>query len=86
MSGGVDDVDVGAFPAYGAVFSQNRDATLFFDGVVVHDRVDHFFVLGEGAGLAQQLVHHGGFAVVNVGNDGDVSNLFLTHDDVSKIC
>jgi hypothetical protein len=27
------------------------------------------------AGLAQQLVNHGGFAMVNVGNDGDVSNL-----------
>jgi hypothetical protein len=32
-------------------------------------------VFGKGAGLAQQLVNHGGFAMVNVGNDGDVSNL-----------
>jgi hypothetical protein len=32
-------------------------------------------VFGKRAGLAQQLVDHGGFAVVNVGNDGDVSDL-----------
>jgi hypothetical protein len=28
--------------------------------------------------LTQQLVNHGGFTVVNVGDDGDVANL-LTH-------
>ena len=33
------------------------------------------FVVGEGAGLAQQLVDHGGLAVVDVGNDGDVADL-----------
>jgi hypothetical protein len=32
-------------------------------------------VFGKRARLAQQLVNHGGFTVVNVGNDGDVSNL-----------
>jgi hypothetical protein len=35
-------------------------------------------VIGEGARLAQQLVDHGGFAMVNVGDDGDVTDLF-TH-------
>ena len=79
VAGGVDDVDVRAFPGHGAVLGQDGDATLFFDGVVVHHGVDDFFVLGEGAGLAQQLVHHGGFAMVNVGNDGDVADLFMTH-------
>ena len=46
---GVHDVDVGPFPAHGAVFGQNGDAALTFDGVVVHDGVDDFFVVGEGA-------------------------------------
>jgi hypothetical protein len=31
-------------------------------------------VVAEGAGLAQQLVDQGGFAVVNVGDDGDIAN------------
>jgi ribosomal protein S4 len=34
-------------------------------------------VLGEGARLAQQLVNHGCFTVVNVGNDRDIANLFM---------
>jgi hypothetical protein len=40
-------------------------------------------VLGEGAGLAQQLVDHGGLAMVNVGDDGDVADLFA--HNVSKL-
>jgi hypothetical protein len=65
------------FPAHGAVLGQDGDAALFFDGVVVHHGVDHLFVVGKGAGLAQQLVDHGGFAMVNVGDDGDVADLFV---------
>ena len=83
VAGGINDVDVRAFPGYGAVLGQNRDATLFFDGVVVHYRVHNFFMLGKGAGLAQQLVDHGGLAVVNVGNDGDISDLLRTHGSLS---
>ena len=75
VSGCVDDVDVCAFPADRAVFGQNGDAAFALNSVVVHDGINDFFVFGECAGLAQQLVNHGGFAVVNVGNDGDVSNL-----------
>jgi hypothetical protein len=42
-------------------------------------------VVGKGAGLAQQLVDHGGFAMVNVGDDGDVSNLLMAHISLSNI-
>jgi hypothetical protein len=41
-------------------------------------------VFGKGAGLAQQLVHHGGFAVVNVRDDRNVSDLFVGHGSLSK--
>jgi hypothetical protein len=41
-------------------------------------------VLGKGARLAQQLVHHGGFAVVNVRDDRNVSDLFVGHGSLSK--
>ncbi|MPN11793.1 hypothetical protein SDC9_159101 [bioreactor metagenome] len=64
-----------AIPADSAVLGQNRNAALTFDGVVVHDGVDNFFVLGKGAGLAQQLVHHGGLAVVNVRDDRNIADL-----------
>jgi hypothetical protein len=32
-------------------------------------------MLPEGAGLAQELVHQGGLAVINVGDDRNVANL-----------
>jgi hypothetical protein len=71
---GVNDVDVRAFPAHGAVLGQDGDATLAFDGVVVHHRVHDLLVLGEGARLAQQLVHHGRLAMVNVGDDRNIAD------------
>ncbi|MCY1359859.1 hypothetical protein D9M69_464550 [compost metagenome] len=82
---GVDDVDVRAFPGHGAVLGQDRDATFLFDRVVVHHRVDDLLVLGEGARLAQQLVDHGGLAMVHVGNDGDIADLLGTHG-VASVC
>ena len=71
---GVDDVDVGAFPAHGTVLGQDGDATLALDGVVVHHGVDDFFVFGKGARLTQQLIDHGGLAVVDVGDDRNVAD------------
>jgi hypothetical protein len=36
-------------------------------------------VLGKGARLAQELIDHGGFAMVDVGDDGDIADLFTAH-------
>jgi hypothetical protein len=33
----------------------------------------YVLVGGKSSGLLQQLVHHGGLAMVNVGDDGDVT-------------
>ncbi len=74
MSGRIDDVDVRAFPAHGTVFCQDGNAALALNRIVVHHGVHDFLVVGEGTGLTQQLVNHGGFAMVNVGDDGDVTN------------
>ena len=79
VAGGVDNIDVGAFPSHSAVLGQNRNAAFFFNGVVVHHGVNDFFVLSKRAGLTQQLIDHGGLAVVNVGDDRDVANLFMGH-------
>ena len=84
MSGGIDDVDVRTLPGDSAVFCKNRNAAFFFNGIVVHHGIDDFLVLGKGARLPQQLVHHGGLAMVHVGNDGDVSNLLVTHGSLSR--
>ena len=75
VAGRIDDVDVRAPPGNGAVLGQDGDAPLALDGVAVHHGIHHFFVVGKSARLAQQLINHGGFAVVHVGDDGDIANL-----------
>jgi hypothetical protein len=80
---GVYDIDVGTFPSHRTIFGQDRDTTFFFNRVVVHDGVNHFFVFGKGAGLAQKLVNHGGFPMVNVGDDRNVSDLLTCHGSLS---
>jgi hypothetical protein len=82
---GVNDVDVGALPTDSAVLGQNGNAAFTFNGVVVHDGVNDFFVSGKGTRLSQQLVDHGGFTVVNVGDDGNVADLFCHAKVFSKI-
>ena len=76
---GIDDVDMNAFVLDRGVLGKNRDATLLFQVVGIHDALDQLLVGGEGAGLAEQLVDQGGFAVVNVGDDGDVANRTSGH-------
>ena len=49
VPGSVDNVDAVAAVFDGAVLGQNGDATLFFDGIAVHDPFAHLFVGGEGA-------------------------------------
>src|SRR6185436_1766513 len=86
VPGGVDDVDaiVGAVRGVvvdGTVFGEDRDATLAFERVGIHDQVvlaagELFELSGaEHARLHEHLVHQGGFAVVDVGDDGDVADM-----------
>jgi len=76
VAGGVDYVDGGVFVADGGVLGQDGDAPLFFEVVGVHD-ADGFlagFVV-VGAGLLEHGVDERGFAVVDVGDDGDVAQV-----------
>ena len=75
VAGRVDDVDVGALPLDRAVLGQDRDAALALEVVRVHDALGDLLVGAEGAALAQQLVDQRRLAVVDVGDDGDVSDL-----------
>ena len=68
----------------GAVLGEDGDAALALQGVGVHDAVALEFVLAELAALAQQLVDQRGLAVVDVGDNGNVPNLFALHACLSK--
>jgi hypothetical protein len=75
VAGGVDDVDARAVPQHRGAFGKDSDAALAFQVVAVHRPFRDLLVFTEGAGLAQQHVHQRGLAVVDVCDDGDVSQI-----------
>ena len=76
VPGGVDDVDLEITPPNGGVLRENRDALLTFQVAGVHHSVGHSFIRSEGAGLPEHCVDQGGFAVIDMGDDRYVSDVF----------
>src|ERR1700739_4272785 len=76
VAGGVHDVYLGIVEKQGGVLGQNGDAALALQVVRVHNALDDFLIGAENAALAQHGIDKRGFAVVDVGNDGDIANLF----------
>ena len=73
VAGGVHDVDLHVPVLDGGVLGQDGDAPLPLQVAGVHHPVLDLLVGPEGAALFQHLVDEGGFAVVDVGDDGDVA-------------
>src|SRR5690606_31645435 len=69
VAGGVDDVDVVVFPLQRGVLGQDGDAAFFFLVVAVHHALVLELLAVQRAGQTQQLIHQGGLAVVDVGNN-----------------
>ena len=85
VPGGVDEVDFDVAQADRAVLGQNRDAALALLVVGVHDEavlapheLVEFFAAEE-ARLPEHLIDEGRFAVVDVGDDGDVADVGALH-------
>ena len=75
MPRSINDVDAVIVPLDGGVLGQNGNAALTFLVVGVHDALGAFIAAAQGAGLLQQLVDQSGFAVVNVGDNGNISEV-----------
>ena len=71
----VDDIDAGVLPGDRGRLGHDRNATLFFKVVAVHDALGHALVLAERARLLEQTIDERGFAVIDVGDDGEVAQL-----------
>jgi hypothetical protein len=78
VTGGIDDIDLGVVKKERGVFGENRDPALALEVVGIHDALDERFVGTKDARLPEHGVDQRGFAVVHVGNDGDVANV-LSH-------
>ena len=73
---GIDNVDAASVPIDRGVLGQDRDAALAFELVRIHHAFLHLPELGEGTGLTQELVDERRFAMIDMGDDGDVTQLF----------
>ena len=71
---GIDDIDGVAFPKNGGVFCLNGNAFFLLQVHGVHGALGDGLVLAISASGLQKLVNESGFAVVNVSDDGNVSN------------
>ncbi len=75
VAGGVHDVDVVAVVLERGVLGTDGDAFFALQVHGVHHALVRFLVGAEGAGLAQQAIDERGLAMIDVGDDGDVSDL-----------
>ena len=82
---GIDDIDLDALVAAGAVLGQNGDAALTLDVTAVHDTLSHSLIVAESAALAQQGVHQRGLAVVNVSDDSDIAQIVTNHKNTTSL-
>ncbi len=77
---GVDNINFVIFKENTSMFGKDGDPALFFLVVAVHDPFRNFFIVAEDVGLFEEAVEHGGFAMVDVGDDGDIANFFWRED------
>jgi len=73
MPRGIDDVDPVIAIADCCVFGQDGNPTLPFEGIGVHDLFDNLLIVPEDTALLEHDIDQGGFAMVDVGNDGNVA-------------
>ena len=85
MARGVNDIDLIVLIADGGIFRQDRDAALPLQIAGVHDPVDHGLVFAVNTALLEHLIDQGRLAVVNVGDDRDVSDFILLRHMVRSL-
>ena len=73
VAGGVDNIDLHAFPVHGAVLGGNGDAAFAFQVHAVHDAVIHLLIGAEHPALTKEGVHQRGLAMVDVSNNGHIA-------------
>src|SRR5579859_7802809 len=76
VAGGINDVDVVVLVFESGVFGANGDAFFTLEIHGIHHALFGGLVGAKGAGLFEQAINERRFAMVNMGNDGDVPNVF----------
>ena len=74
---GIHNIDLIVLVMDGGILCQNGDAPLPLQVAGVHHPLHRGLIFPVDAALLQHFVHQGGLAVVDVGNDRNVSDLIL---------
>ena len=79
MAWGIDDIEANILPDHRRTFCKNCDAALTLQVVGVHRPLGNLLVGAERARLTKQGIDQGCFPVIDVGDDGDVTNIHRNH-------
>ena len=79
----VDDVDLDAVVPDSGSLRQNRDSPLALQLIGIHHALHQLFVGSENSALPQHRVHERRLAMINVSDNGYVSNLVIRHNHPS---
>ena len=82
---GIDDVDGVTVPENGGVFRLDGDALFALEVHGVHGALGGGLVFTVGAAGLKKLVDQCGFPMVNVGDDGEIANFQIRHDNGIKV-
>ena len=75
MSGCVDDVDLGVLILNRSVLGKDGDYTLLFNCAGVHDSFLYLLIIPEYSALSQQFIYQRCLAVIDMGNNGNVTDI-----------
>jgi len=79
MARGIDDVNAVILIAVRTIFRGNGDAPFPLQIHGIHQPLSHLLIVPEHAALAKELVYQCGFAMINMGDYGHITNIFLFH-------
>ena len=79
MARRIQDIDLGAFMHDGRVLGKDRNAAFTFLIIGVHDTFLHLFIGTENMALFQHGIDQSRLTMVNVSDDGNVTQIISNH-------
>ena len=77
MARRIDDIDLYTIICYSGIFRKNRDASLSFEVVGIHDSFYHRLIFAVNAALLEHFVYECRLTMIDVRDDGDVSEIWI---------
>ncbi len=75
MSGSINDIDFNTAISNCRIFCQDGDSAFAFLVIAIHNKFAYVLVLTEDMALLEQAIHQRRFAVVDVGNNGNIADV-----------